>query len=256
MYSKEQLAEIFKRIGLSYDENAVKDEKFISEIHYACVTSIPYENLDIMRNIPLELSEEAYYEKIVIRGRGGYCFEVNGFLACVFRSLGLKVREYFARYLRGEKKTPMRRHRVIVVTSEDGKNLLCDIGVGEKAPRLPLEFRDGFVSEQFGEIYRLTKEPFYGWLVCDYYKGRWRPFYSFTSDQQLNLDFKAISYWCEHHPDSPVVNEDILSIKTSDGRITMNGNVFRIFSGDGVEEKTLTDEEKTQALKDYFGIAL
>ena len=39
--------------------------------------AVPYENLDILAGKPLSLSEDALFDKIVTRKRGGYCFELN-----------------------------------------------------------------------------------------------------------------------------------------------------------------------------------
>jgi hypothetical protein len=46
----------------------------------------------------------------------------------------------------------------------------------------------------------------------------------------------------------------MLSIKTPDGRKTLDGNVFRVFAGDDVTEQTLTDEEIPGVLDTVFGI--
>ncbi len=41
----------------------------------ACVLNIAYENLDILAGKPVSLDFEDLYDKIVTRGRGGYCFD-------------------------------------------------------------------------------------------------------------------------------------------------------------------------------------
>ena len=64
-----------ERIGLPNDTKIEKTLDFLKTVHYACVTTIAYENLDILKGIPLSLEPEDIFEKIVIRKRGGYCFE-------------------------------------------------------------------------------------------------------------------------------------------------------------------------------------
>jgi N-hydroxyarylamine O-acetyltransferase len=117
-----------------------------------------------MRNIPLSLAVDDMFEKIVLRGRGGYCFELNGLFAWLLRSLGFTVKEYMSRYLRDETEIPMRRHRVLRVTCEQ-TDYLCDVGVGGVIPRRPLPFRTGIVSDQNGERYKLEKEDFF-WICA------------------------------------------------------------------------------------------
>lgn len=253
MISEKQLYDVFKRIGLEYYPDAKRDYDLLAKVQYAFQKTVPYENLDIIRGVPLSLDSDDLYKKIVTDRRGGYCFEINGFLGDVFRALGYEVTEYFARYLRGETDIPMRRHRVLKVIC-DGKPYLCDAGIGQSAFRLPLLIEDGAVSEQYGETYKIEKEPFLGWVVSDFHKGEWRKFYSFTEEEQLNVDFVAASFWCEKSPDSPFLGAEMFSIKTDTGRITLDGNVFHIFDGDNVTEKILTEDEMKKAYSEYFGL--
>ena len=116
----------FDRIGLTLPEHIVCDGALLKKIQYAHCTTIPYENLDIIRNIPLSLEEDDLFEKIVVNHRGGYCFELNGLYGWLLRQLGYKVTDCFARYLRGESTIPMRRHRVLKVEAADG-TYLCDL---------------------------------------------------------------------------------------------------------------------------------
>ncbi|MEP6788502.1 MAG: arylamine N-acetyltransferase, partial [Acidobacteriota bacterium] len=39
---------------------------------------VPFENLDIHWKRPIVLDTDRFYEKIVINGRGGFCYELNG----------------------------------------------------------------------------------------------------------------------------------------------------------------------------------
>ena len=102
----------------------------------------PYENLDIIRGIPLSLDVDDLYKKVVEEGKGGFCFELNGLFAWLLRELGYGVTEYAARYLRGEKEIPMRRHRVMKVVALDGV-WCCDVGIGEVCPRYPVRLIEG-----------------------------------------------------------------------------------------------------------------
>ena len=63
------------------------------------------------------------------------------------------------------------------------------------------------------------------------------------------------SFFCEKHPDSPFTAGYMLSLKTAAGRRTLAGNVFRVFEGDDVTERVLSDEEIPSVLEDVFGIS-
>lgn len=251
--NREKVSAYFHRIGLPLPEVIVPDGELLRKLQFAFCTAVPYENLDILRGIPLSLQENDLFEKIVTRNRGGFCFELNGSFGWLLRELGYEVTDYFARYLRGESIIPMRRHRVLKVLATDGV-YLADVGIGEICPREPLKLEEGMVQEQLGESYRLEKEDFLGWVLWDLHKGQWRKFYSFTEEPQLNVDFQAACFWCEKHPSSPFTVQEMFSLKTKEGRITLDGNVYKEFTAQGVTVTECTPEEMP-AVYARFGLS-
>lgn len=243
---KVKVEKYFKRIGLEMPETIVPNGELLKKLHFAHCTTVPYENLDIIRGIPLRLDDEGLYQKVVEEGKGGYCFELNGLFAWLLRELGYKVTEYASRYLRGESSIPMRRHRVLKVEATDG--VYCaDVGIGEVCPRYPLKLVEGLEQTQFDECYRFDKDAELGWVLMDFYKGQWRQFYSFTEEPQLPQDYIALSFYCEKHPDSPFIHAEMFSLKTDTGRITLDGNVYKEFNNGEVTVKELSDEEMPAA---------
>jgi N-hydroxyarylamine O-acetyltransferase len=53
--------------------------------------AIPFENVDVLRAIPISLVDDAIWEKLVVQKRGGYCFEQNGLLLRVLAAWGFQV---------------------------------------------------------------------------------------------------------------------------------------------------------------------
>lgn len=242
------------RIGLA-DTPIAHTKEFLGLVQTACVLTIPYENLDILRGKPISLATEDIYRKIVTEHRGGYCFELNALLHHMLAEMGFDVRSRFARYLRGESKIPFRRHRIVTVTMEDGAEYMVDIGVGQIAPRLPLKLVEGEVQEQNGETYRLTRDAELGWVLWDLHKGQWRQYVSFTTEMQVEEDFIPASFWCEKHPDSPFNKDNMIAIKTPDGRRTVDGNVYKEFVGETcTHEETMDAARTAQVLDTVFGL--
>jgi arylamine N-acetyltransferase len=85
-----------KRIGLGGTERPT-----LHAIHRAHATSIPFENLDPHRGIPVSLAEEDLERKLVHERRGGYCFEHNLLLASAIEHIGLEVEPMLARVREG-----------------------------------------------------------------------------------------------------------------------------------------------------------
>ncbi len=251
------ISEYYERIGLVFDPSERPSAELLRRLQYAHVTTVPYENADIVRGVPLSLDPDDLYKKIVIGRRGGYCFELNGLYGQLLRAAGFNVKaEYFARFLRGETVIPMRRHRVLHVEA-DGRDWLCDVGIGNVAPRYPLLLEEGTVQEQFGETYRFRRDDFLGWVVTELHKGEWRDVFSFTEEPQLDVDFEATSFFCERHDTSPFNKEWMFSIKTETGRKTLDGNVFKVFNGDEAVEVTALDGDSLIfTMREVFGISI
>lgn len=240
----------FDRIGLPVPEKIVPDSELLRKLQFAHCTAVPYENLDMIRDVPTSLEVDALFEKIVVQGRGGLCFELNGSFGNLLRELGYGVTDLAARYLRGESTIPMRRHRVLKVQAIDGV-WLCDVGIGEICPREPVQLLEGVVQEQFGERYKLEKDTFLGWVLMDFYKGQWRRFYSFTEEPQLMVDYIAPNFYCEKHPESPFNKQEMFALKTAEGRITLDGNLFKVIRDGNVEVKELSEEDMAWAYSQF-----
>lgn len=244
-----------KRIG--FDGRPDGSAETLGKLQELHLQAVPYENLDIIQGIPLSLREEDIYAKIVERGRGGYCFELNALFGWLLCELGYGVKSYFARFWRDETDTPpKRRHHVLRVEAE-GSVFLCDVGVGGVVPRKPLLLQEGMLQPQGSECYLLERDADFGWMVLEKKKEGWSRYISFTEEPQLAKDFLMASFWCEHAPDSLFKNNRIVAILTEDGRNSVWNEEFRIFRPDGVHVfTTATQEEDREALRTYFGIVL
>lgn len=249
-----KIENFLKRIDL--DAKPELSLEFFGKVQSHAVTAIAYENLDILEGKDLDLGADALYDKIVTRGRGGYCFELNGFLAAMLKEMGFAVSERFSRYLRGEAEVPMRRHRVVVVTMADG-DYMVDIGVGQIAPRFPLKIEEGLVQEQNGESYKFLRDENHGWVLWDLHKGQWREYIAFNDDKTYEVDFVQPSFFCEKHPDSVFNKEPMIAIKTEKGRKTIDGRVYKEFVVDELVhiEVDISDERMAELLEKDFKLS-
>ena len=101
----------------------------------AHVQSIPFENLDVLLDRPIDLEPDALMQKLVHDRRGGYCFEHNTLLLEVLTALGFHARPISARvrYQRPREYTPARTH--LLVRVELDESWLADVGVGAMSRR-------------------------------------------------------------------------------------------------------------------------
>ena len=254
MTKQQKINAYLQRIGFTSAPRL--DFDTLHELQCKHLQTIPYENLDILQGVPLSLDVDDLFEKIIVRRRGGYCFELNALFAWLLRSLGFEVEDYFARFLLNEPVIPMRRHHVLGV-SFNGERYLCDVGVGLVIPREPIPLAAEVVSKQNGECYKLEKEGFLGYVLYELKKEGWRQLYSFTEEPQLPVDFVATSFYCENYPDSIFRTVKMVHIFTEDGRKSMTDDELRIFTPDAVEViRIAAKAEEARLLKLHFGIAL
>lgn len=255
MYTKEQTALYLERIGVTGDLPLNADT--LTKIVAAHYCTVPYENLDILADKPLNLDPQALFEKIVLNHRGGFCFELNEALGNLLSSLGFSVTHYAARFILGEPadRLPMRRHHVLLVHLPEG-DWLCDAGIMREAPRIALKLEPGLAqSDGIGE-YKFEKDPFYGNVLLQKLPGQdFVPFFGFTLEPQINADFVMPCFYCEKHPGSPFIHGNMVGIHTPTGSWNLSGMQLRRLEGaEIVERRDLTEEEIPGVLQDIFGM--
>jgi N-hydroxyarylamine O-acetyltransferase len=84
-----ELAAYFDRIG--YAGSARPDLATLQAVHRAHLQAIPYDSLDVQLGRPLTIDPAQAYDKIVRRGRGGWCYEMNGLMGWALGEIGFSV---------------------------------------------------------------------------------------------------------------------------------------------------------------------
>ena len=256
MYTKEQLEQYFERIN--YTGNTEINFENLAKLQKGQLYNIPYENLDQMNSVPLSLSPEGVFDKIVTRHRGGYCFETQGLLCYVLRSLGYDVVQYAGRFMNEPNVIQMRRHRILIVTLGN-KRYLCDVGMRAETSRVPLELCEGFVQTDGVGEYRFEKDEFFGHVLYQKLPGKeWKQLYAFTEEVQIDDDFVMPSFYCEKHPDSPFNTIMKIAIYTDDSNLNIVDNEYKVYKMGGCVEKSIiaSDNEARRMLEDKFGIVI
>src|SRR5437868_15402114 len=85
----QQLDAYLERIGYSGSRRPTLAT--LIAVHRAHLLAISYENLDIHLGRVLTLDPAQIFDKIVMRRRGGWCYEMNSLLAWALRELGFSV---------------------------------------------------------------------------------------------------------------------------------------------------------------------
>ncbi len=189
------------RIGL-----AGRADPGLAEVHRAHATSIAFENFDSFSGTPVSLDLSDLEDKIVARGRGGYCFEHNLLLASALESLGgRQVDPMLARVRLDPEGAPSPlNHLLLRVTDRDGRTWLADVGFGGGGLLDPLPFETGTESEQSGWRYRLVDDG--PELVLQVFQdGGWSDMYGFIPEPASHVDIVVNNWYTSTHPESQFV---------------------------------------------------
>jgi len=84
-----QIAACLQRI--EFLEPALLNLQTLKKLHAACVAKIPFETLDLFSGKIFSLRLADLYDKIVVRRRGGGCYELNGLFYHLLQGLGFQV---------------------------------------------------------------------------------------------------------------------------------------------------------------------
>jgi N-hydroxyarylamine O-acetyltransferase len=189
----------------------------LAELHRAHVTSIPFENLDPRRGIPVSLEPEDLERKLVHQRRGGYCFEQNLLLKAGLEELGAEVEPLLARVRVGATpgKPRPRSHLVLHVRAEGG-DWHADVGFGHGTLLEPIPFGPGSAHEQSGWRFRVVEDgP--ELVLQSAQNGEWIDLYGFVPDPVPMIDIETSNWFTCTHPRSPFVTGLIVSAQRPDG---------------------------------------
>ncbi len=228
----------------------------LHRLHTAQVFAIPFENLDIHLGRDISLAPAALAEKLIGRRRGGYCFELNGLLSLALGALGHAPRPCLARVLYGRPGPGPRTHQVLLLEL-GGRTWLADVGFGGPGLRAPIPLEPGRVDAQYGERYRLRRDPSLG-LVLQQESGEgWQDLYAFSAELTLPADIDMANFFTSRWPGSPFRQRRICALAMPSGRVTLSDFELAIRQGGTLRRETLEPGPAyLEALVTHFGLEL
>lgn len=239
---------------ICYHRDRTPNAETLRNLHHAHILAVPFENLDIHWGRPIVLDEKSLYEKIVLRRRGGFCYEANGLFAALLRELGFNVSLLSARVMDGGKPGPEFDHLTLLVQLEE--RWLADVGFGDSF-REPLRLDDPNEQLQNHGAYRLTRDGEQWTLLARSSDNEWEPQYMFTLRPYQLADFAGMCHYHQTSPESHFTQKRVCSLATPAGRVTLSDMRLIITLGSSRQEKILaSQEEYTTALREYFGFKL
>jgi N-hydroxyarylamine O-acetyltransferase len=222
-------------------------------LQLAHLRTVPFENLSIHAGEPIVLADEALFNKIVERRRGGFCYECNGLFAALLRTLGFEVTMLSAEVAdaSGGFSQPF-DHMALMVN--DSQRWLVDVGFGDSFLE-PLLLDERSEQVEGRRAYKIVDEGSY-LILTRRENDTWTPQYRFTLQPYEYEDFTGMCLYHQTSPESHFTQKRVCSLATEAGRITLS-DMRLIETREGARhERVLDQEEYTTALQQHFGIVM
>jgi N-hydroxyarylamine O-acetyltransferase len=227
----------------------------LRRLQVAHLLAVPFENLSIHAGEPIVLDDEALFDKVVARRRGGFCYELNGLFAALLRALGFEV-EMLSAAVWGSAGKFGREfdHMALLVNLEE--RWLADVGFGESFVE-PLRLDERGVQTQGARAFRIDREGDRLTLLKRDEGGDWVAQYRFSLTPHVYADYAEMCLYQQTSPESHFTQGRVCTRLTPEGRVTLSRLRLITTDGDGRRERELAGEQEfEEALREHFGVVM
>ncbi len=272
MTESDRLTAYLDRIRL--DEAPPATAAGLARLQEAHRQRIGFENLDVRLGRPIRIGSDDVFDKLVTRGRGGYCFEQNRLFGDMLTALGMPNRLLLARVRLGLELgiVPPRTH-VLLLVNLDEALWIADAGFGAGyVPPMPLV--DGAISQsEDGATHRLRHIGACGDLSGEWLLERrgpvaamdgraaqhedWQPQYGFDLSQVAADDLEQCNHWTSTRADTRFLTLQIVSIALPGGFAAMTEDRLSIYRAGATDVREIADaQDYRTVLADLFGLTV
>ncbi len=119
----------------------------LGDVHERHIFTFPYENLDVILENPVDQNIERIFDKMVLKGRGGWCYEQNGLLGWALSEIGFEVTRMTGGVMRALIGDEAWGNHLVLRVDLDGP-WIADAGLGDAILR-PARLREGEFSQDW-----------------------------------------------------------------------------------------------------------
>lgn len=246
------ISDYLDRIECPLDVNP--SPRYLSKLHMEHLFHIPYENLGNFMGEQIILNVDRFYKRMIIHGRGGICYELNGLFYHLLAALGFQVKLVSARVYKDDQPGPEFDHLAIVVTFDE-QLYLVDVGFGRGFIR-PLKINPFQVQMDQNEYYRIDKTINDEFILMSSEDSQiWKPQYQFTLKERRLIEFVEMCEFHNRSPKSHLVKDRYVILPQRNGKLQLWDKWFYITKNGHVEKHPIynLDEFKVK-LEQHFGI--
>lgn len=250
MERTEILDDYLVALGLAHDAPTLP---YLSEIVRRHVATFAFSSVGPRLGDDLPLDLDALFDRIVVRGRGGYCFEQNGLLFEMLTELGYDVHLKLARVIHNRDIHPGLTHRVTLVEI-DGHRCIVDVGFGPLGPPHPVAM-PADASDGDDPRFRITEKRPGEFHMQSIVGGEHYSLYRFELSPYGQADCELGHFFSHRHPDAVFVNNLVASLIMDDEVRSLRNRDYRIIRPGGDAIVAIDDATHLHSvLANEFGI--
>lgn len=258
MTSAVDLDRYFDRIG--YHGIREPTLQVLHALTRAHAQSIPFENVDAFLGRPVPLDPDSLFQKIVVSGRGGYCFEQNGLFMQVLSRLGFDVRPLRAGVRLGvpDRSASVKHTHLLLEVRIGAESWLTDVGVGATSLTAALRFVADVEQTTPHDLRRLERKND-RWYHQIRHGESWVDVYEFDGALMPFPDRVVANWYTSTCPDSKFRRNLLAARALPDGgRVSLYNRVLTLRQAGGIAESQsrLNPDQLPNALREHFGIML
>ncbi|WP_205325317.1 arylamine N-acetyltransferase [Glycomyces sp. YM15] len=228
----------------------------------AHVLTVRWDTIDGFLYQKVRLDLATLQDKLMRRGRGGYCYEHVTLFAAALERLGFRFTAVSGRVQLGADKPRPATHAMLLV-EVDGARWLADVGFGA-SPLEPIALVDGAKSEAGPWPYLLRWQKITygssGWAVhqlrdrANPQEG-WEIRQVFTENPQYPVDFAVGNHFVASNDRSPFVIRPFVQRMRTDRYDTLDALAWTTErAGAAATKETVKPHDVPELLDDVFGI--
>lgn len=245
-----------KRIGVD-GEDIPLTRVGLDRLQFAHLCSVPFENLDLFDyDSKVDFGVEEMYDKVVVRRRGGYCFELNSIFMSLLVAVGFDVHPAGVRIMMGGGSSfiPAIAHRASIVTIGD-KRYYSDVGFGmTNAPGISICIDDKSEQDIQGEIFTVEDRPYNNKMIIRHTDDGPSELFMFVPDPFNVLDFISYNTTIQM---TGFRAKRMVNLRRPGGSISVDGDIFRrTDKGERTETPLSSAEDAFNVLNGDFGMLL
>lgn len=217
---------------------------------------VPFENLDIHYGRKINLSVNEFFDKIIERKRGGFCYELNGLFYALLSELGFEVKMVSARVVNEAGELGQEFDHLVLLVKIEKDIWLTDVGFGDFSA-YPLRLIENETQHDDNGIFTVsTYDSFYFKVSrLEPNQNEYRPVYIFSTRERELSDFEGMCEFHQTSTESHFTQNKLCSILTPAGRMTLTDTELIIKTSGHTETIIISGEyEFLTELKIKFGV--